>query len=166
VKDHLEALGSLGADREHVLEFFFLFSRFEYALKRSSVFLKDQERAEADWDKYGNSLKGRFRAVNDATFLKALNYLESNPPSVQIVVNSYLNWKPTSRGDGESRERYILLTVQTVRNNLFHGGKYPHPTGPVPEVARNRQLIEVCIAVLNQCLALSPEVEGHFAEAA
>jgi len=166
VKDHFEALGSLGADREQVLEFFFLFSRFEYALKRSSVFLKDQERAEADWDKYGNSLKDRFKAVNDANFLKALNYLEVNPPSVQIVVNRCLDWKLTSRGDGESRERYVLRMIQTVRNNLFHGGKYPYPTGPVPEVARNLQLIEACIAVLNLCLALSPEVEGHFAEAA
>jgi hypothetical protein len=36
----------------------------------------------------------------------------------------------------------------TVRNSLFHGGKYPYPFGPVVDVARNRQLLESSIAVL------------------
>jgi len=88
-----------------VFQFFCLFSRFEYALKRIPRFLKDQERAEASWDEYGNSLKDRFASVSDREFTRAVEYLQSSPPQRQVVRDSALAWDPTQRGDGESLER-------------------------------------------------------------
>jgi hypothetical protein len=83
-----------------------------------------------------------------------------------VVAGNQLQWQPTVQGPGETDERFLLRLVGTVRNNLFHGGKYPYPFGPVPDVARNQQLLESAIAVLERCLAISPNVGSAFAEVA
>ena len=160
-----KVIDSLLLDRELVLQFFALFSRFEYALKRSR-FLKVGDKAEADWDKYGNSLRGLFGVVKDPVFHDAIECLLKKPPDTQVVLGNNLDWKGTLRGDGEHDERYILRLVCTVRNNLFHGGKYPPPFGPVDDVARNRQLLQAGIAVLSHCLDLSEDVRTKFEETA
>jgi hypothetical protein len=55
------------------------------------------------------------------------------------------------------------LYVRTVRNNLFHGGKFPR-TGSVEEPLRNKKLITECLAVLD-CLLKLPlpnDVKDYF----
>ena len=59
----LKVIDALTEDRDLVFRFFAVFSRFEYALKRSG-FLKYQERAEADWDAYANGIRGNFSAID------------------------------------------------------------------------------------------------------
>ncbi len=66
----------------------------------------------------------------------------------------------------ESQDEYLLRLVRTVRNNLFHGGKYPYPECVVEDAARNRGLLEDSLAILDQCLAMNERLDGHFAEAA
>ena len=51
---------ALDADRDLLLQFFVLFSRFEYSLKRSG-FLKTGDEAKPDWDDYAKSLRGVLR---------------------------------------------------------------------------------------------------------
>ena len=41
---------------------------------------------------------------------------------------------------------YLFRVVKDVRNNLLHDGKFAE--GPAPELARDRQLIDHAIAVL------------------
>lgn len=50
-------MDTFNIDRELVSEFFATFSRFEYALKRSS-FCREQKNkgVEADWDRFENEL--------------------------------------------------------------------------------------------------------------
>lgn len=158
-------ISALGVDRELVLDFVAYFSRFEYSLKRSG-FLRLGERAEPNWDAYVNTLRGRFVSIEDATFCDAVAFLRREPPKTQAVSGAELSWTETTRGDGELDEGYVLRLVRTVRNNLFHGGKYPHPVGPIGEVARNRRLLEAAITVLGHCLELSTVVRGVFEEAA
>lgn len=156
---------TLAVDRERVLDFFAYFSRFEYSLKRSG-FLKPGQKAEPNWDAFANSLQGQFAGVQASDFRKAVEFLLREPPKTQVVSQSQLSWTDTARGAGEHYETYVLRLVRTVRNNLFHGGKYPCPAGPMPEVARNRYLLNASIAVLGQCLELSTAVRGAFEEAA
>src|SRR4030095_10590367 len=104
--------------------------------------------------------------VKAPLFKTACDYLTSDPPQKQIVSERSLWWKATVRGNSESIEAYILRLVRTVRNNLFHGGKYPSPFGSVSDVGRNRQLLESAITVLETCLATSPAVGSAFAELA
>ena len=158
-------IDALVADRDLVLRFFAVFSRFEYSLKRSG-FLKTGEKAEPNWDTYANGLLGYFAGVQDEAFRDALAFLVKEPPKTQVIKGSDLDWKATVRGDGECHERFVLRLISTIRNNLFHGGKYPRPLGPMDDVARNRRLLEVGITILMQCLELSAEVRHRFEEAA
>jgi hypothetical protein len=158
-------INALAVDRERVLDFFAYFSRFEYSLKRSG-FLRPGAKAEPDWDAFANSLRGRFAGVQDADFRDAVAFLRREPPKTQVVSGNDLGWTETIPGNGEQDESYVLRLVRTVRNNLFHGGKYPYPAGPMVEVARNRRLLEAAITVLGQCLELSTAVRGAFEEAA
>ena len=61
------------------------------------------------------------------------------------------------RGDGQSYARFALRLVCTVRNNLFHGGKYEG--GLALEVARNKGLLEAALAVLSECYELDAELQ-------
>ena len=155
----------LQVDRGLVLEFFAFFSRFEYSLKRSG-FLKPGDKAEPNWGTYANSLRGRFRQVQNNAFRESVAFFLSEPPKTQVVSGNDLDWSDTLQGQGEHHEHYVLRLVRTVRNNLFHGGKYPHPLGPIDDVVRNRRLLEAAIAVLSQCLELSDSVRAAFKEMA
>jgi hypothetical protein len=44
------------------------------------------------------------------------------------------------------------LSVRTVRNNVFHGGKFPD--GMITDPLRDEQLIRDCLGVLNALLLL------------
>jgi hypothetical protein len=156
---------ALAVDRERVLDFFAYFSRFEYSLKRSG-FLKSGAKAEPNWDKFANSIRGQFAKIQDAAFLEAVTFLRAEPPKTQIVFGNVLGWADTTRGSGEHEENYTLRLVKTVRNNLFHGGKYPYPSGPVPDVGRNRRLLDAAVVVLSHCLELNSALRSAFEEAA
>src|SRR5581483_9625047 len=70
----------------------------------------------------------------------------------QIMENGSIRWKV--RADQGTDMQKSVRVITTVRNNLFHGGKYPIPNGPVDEPARNRQLIEASLKVLECYLLL------------
>jgi hypothetical protein len=160
-----QVLDNLIQDRQLVFQFFAFFSRFEYALKRSQFLKKGQRgQAEADWDRYADHLLGRFATASDAVFKDACDYLKRQPPHKQIANAGNIEWKANSKESSESDEKYILRLIRTVRNNLFHGGKYPDPSGPMSEVGRNCKLLESSIEVLKQCLIMTPKVQQMFTE--
>jgi len=49
----------------------------------------------------------------------------------------------------------VLLSVRTVRNNVFHGGEFPD--GPVAEPLRDERLVGDYLALLN-ALLVSPAI--------
>jgi hypothetical protein len=161
--DAVRIVNRIAGGRDLVLEHFAVFSRFEYALKRSGMFRRSARGvAEADWDSYANELRGRFRTVRKRAFRDAVAFLLAEPPRKQTVNrHGELAWIDSRRGSGESDEQFILRLVRTVRNNLFHGGKYPN--GPEREIARNQALLEATIVILNECLELHQPVRNAFA---
>ena len=146
---------ALGGDL--VCRFFWQFSVFECALKREG-FLHEgfHGEAQADWAAFADSIVGRFGSVRWLAFEGALELLESQPPRHQVVNNGRLAWEGTLPGNGESRERFVLRLVRVVRNNLFHGGKYPD--GPIPQVERDSNLISAALEVLRVCYELHPHI--------
>jgi hypothetical protein len=46
----------------------------------------------------------------------------------------------------------VLLSVRTIRNNVFHGGKFPD--GMITDPLRDEQLNRDCLAVLQSLLKL------------
>ena len=161
-----EVIDRLVEDRELGFRFFAVFSRFEYALKRSNFIKKGQfDAAMPDWDRFATQLRGHFAGVKDEHFIIACKYLEEEPPKKQIVQQGRLAWHDNAPRDDDFEEKYLLRLVRTVRNNLFHGGKYPYPIGSLPEAIRNRVLLENSMVILEQCLALSLELRSHYEEA-
>jgi hypothetical protein len=149
-------------DRERIFRFFALFSRCEYALKREGFFRPGRHHNEAlaDWNAFANELAPKLAVQADAPFTSAQGYLLAHPPRQQVVVAGEVRWEVNPRRGHETDAQYLLRVVRDVRNNLFHGGKYPHPYGAVEEIARDRTLIEAATTVLERCLLLHDAVRG------
>jgi hypothetical protein len=164
--DPLGIVSTIADDPDLVFRYFAVFSRFEYALKRSGFLTATNGAAQAHWDRYADSLKGRFASVRDPQFQQAIASLQQKPPRKQVVDQSTgdLDWADSIQDRSESDEKFLLRLARVIRNNLFHGGKFPIPTGPVGDDARNREMIKAGIVVLTECLSLSPNVKQAFDE--
>jgi hypothetical protein len=150
---------------ELVFEFMWKFSAFECAMKRLDCYSpRDKDGpVSANWDLYAKRLK-EIQAVCPPTFLEAAHALVKLAPKQQTVTNGRLGWSPVARGAGESYARFALRLVCTVRNNLFHGGKYPD--GHALDVARNKALLTAALAVLTECYELDTELQHWIYEVA
>ncbi len=96
-------------------DFFFLFARFEYAMKTTG-YRTPARRAEPCWD----SLARDFNLDEcPETVAKAASYLLQNRPFVQIVEDEALAWRDVPANKG-TNEKDLLAYVRRVRNNLLH----------------------------------------------
>jgi len=133
--------------KELTVEFLGTFARFEYALKRAGYVKGDEKHVWADWDGFGHKLASLDPAIL-APVLKCCHYLRDHPPKKQVMRGGQLEW--AVRTPAGSAIEDILLSTRTVRNNVFHGGKFPD--GPVAEPLRDEQLIRDCLAALKAIL--------------
>jgi len=147
-------------DRRLAWHFFVFFSRMEYALKRSGKYLMPVEKAEPNWDKFGSDHDEAFRdSLSDPT-QNAVDYIVANPPRYQIRQDGRMNWsEPRQRGTGPLLI-WLFLCIRTVRNNLFHGGKFP--LIPIGDPSRDRNLLMNALVILNASLELDQEVRNCF----
>jgi hypothetical protein len=145
---------------ELTVEFLGTFARFEYALKRAGYVLGDEKRVSADWDRLGREL-ALLDTATLAPVIGCCHYLQSHPPMKQVLEHGQLLWK--TRVPAGSQIEDILLSVRTVRNNVFHGGKFPD--GPIAEPLRDELLIRDCLTVLNallSCPKMPREIVEYF----
>jgi hypothetical protein len=159
----VDLYSQLGIDRVFVSQFFIVFSRLEYALKRtgSAKYARgDESRVDANWEAFSAAVESRFRPDETPALIHAIEYIEHRPPKKQILTSQGLDFRPVT--DSGSQLERLLLAVRRTRNNLFHGGKFPLPTGPVEEPGRDTALIQSCIVLLERCAALDPEVRRYF----
>lgn len=135
--------------------FFAVFSRFECALKRSGYLKKNTKFAEADWAKFSEELGKLFldevRSSDDASTLI------TKPPKKQIKLDGQLGWKDAKPIENV---RQLFDAVCRVRNNLFHGGKYPHSF--VDDTSRDQNLLLGAMKVLERALEQCPNVKMYF----
>lgn len=151
----------LGIDRDLVADFFIVFARFEYALKRADYLICDKGSALPDWGDFAKKNSGKFDLENSEV-LEAMNYLLANPPKRQVVQDGDLFFSDTKRyGNAKNSDFEKLIDIiKGVRNNLFHGGKFP--TGPVDEPGRDTKLLEAAMGVMKHALELDQEVKRYF----
>src|SRR5205807_2200481 len=111
-------------------------SVLEYALKREG-FLRTGHRnaAEPDWDSFGRQVESSVDRDPAHPFSRGLEQLRALRPKRQVVHGHELAWERLEQQSQDSDAVYGLRLLKTVRNNLFHGGKYPD--GSVAEVARD-----------------------------
>jgi hypothetical protein len=155
-------LGTLHIDTEALLDFFVMFSRFEYSLKRANCLNPKKRHAAADWKAFGQTIERAFQPDASPMLAESVHYLLTQPPQTLVQCERELRWEDNARRANECDIQYLLRLVSQVRNNLFHGGKYS--VGPVDDVGRDTTLVNACIVVLEYCLTLNTNVRSFFYE--
>jgi hypothetical protein len=156
-------------DKDLLLNFFLIFSRFEYALKNSGFFVRhptDGPRlpmAEPDWHRYAVSLRTSFDSGATIELKEACDYLLDSPPNKQVIANNSVAWETPVRPEHESYIEFILRMVRYIRNNLFHGGK--HSNDVHEDIERTEKFLNSSIAILKECLKLAPDLNRTFQQA-
>lgn len=135
-------------DRDLLFEFFWKFSFLECKLKRGGYIKKgSDDTANTDWHKFGVAIRGRFAEISTEDFNNAVRKLKELSPRQQIVENEQIGWRTIFQKPHISDEEFMLKLLRAVRNNLFHGGKYPD--GPVEEIARDSKILISALNILD-----------------
>lgn len=148
VEDYGEDLRAL------CFEFFYWFSRFEYALKeRGYVKAGRYGEAQVAWGRFASERAGEYSLSTEA------KYLVEDPPQSQKYINGHCGWEETELDREKTELGKVLLVVKTIRNNLFHGGKASQKDWDDP--SRNMFLLRNGKAVIDN-LAQLAEIESDY----
>jgi hypothetical protein len=143
-KDVTISLSSLAFD------YFYWFSRFEFALKENGYLNSHVPGAKAEpgWREFVDRWASTYVVSTEAGILLA------EPPERQIVVaNDQLDWRPVGLTDCTSELAKVIRLIATVRNNLFHGGKHGGAGWDSPK--RTELLLVASKSVLDQLAQLA-----------
>ncbi|WP_051230760.1 hypothetical protein [Epilithonimonas caeni] len=145
--------------KELIFLFMITFSRFECALKESSFHNHSPERLEVNWDLFIKSIQDQFNPDITTELKNAVNYIINHPPKIQIYDNNCVLWKQRVFSN-EPLIKKLSICIRTVRNNLFHGGKF---NGTFKEdERRNYKLLHNSIIIFNDWLNLNDVVKENF----
>lgn len=141
-------------------DFLALFSRIEYALKSTHFAIGSDRGVEPAWDKFANEIDEQLSKTGETVVQEAITYLLECPPRKQVLVDGQIEFVDQTIDDDQKIAQQLLLMVRTVRNNLFHGGKYL-PDGEI-EAGRNKLLVKHSMIVLRACVQLDDDVYASF----
>ena len=149
-------------DRRLAWELFVFFSRFEYALKRDRRYLMPGSGdAQPNWDCFASNANANFKPDSSDELRSAVDFFLEAPPRKQLRVDGAMTWsEPQAWDHRDPLLLWLLRAVRIVRNNLFHGGKFPLLL--VSEPSRDRDLILSGLQILRGALAIDSEVQAQF----
>jgi hypothetical protein len=112
-----------------VYDFFFAFSRLEFALKSAGFRRRDRNNAaQPNWTAFIRKHERHYQLSN------ADKKLLNCPPKRQCIdTKNRLVWEDVVFESGDSNLKKVSLILRTIRNNLFHGGKYGHRSWDDPK---------------------------------
>lgn len=132
-------------------DFFYTFSRFEYAMKVGEFgYHHKRGTYEPDWVGYIKDLPNL--PPEDERLAEANHYLTTTPSMKQVGKQE---WEEDKVGPGLSG---ALWAAKTVRNNLFHGGK----SGDDETDERNNSLIGYATYILQACARHDGRIRVHY----
>ena len=138
-------------------DFFYWFSRFEFALKRNRYLkMVDIGRtAEPDWAAFAGAWCHGYALSAEARELVLAK------PQRQILASPAgdLDWQEVGLHDCKDDLSKVVRVLSTVRNNLFHGGK--HEVDGWDDRARTLKLLSLGLTVLDQLAALA-DIEADY----
>ena len=130
-------------------EFLSVFARCEYALKASGFARGDETRVDANWDAFAQEIDLDMSANANPDVAAAIEYLLSQPPRKQVLLQGALEWRDAPPDASLPRTLQVLAMVRRVRNNLFHGGKMGiDPNAPFE---RDELLVRHSLVILHHC---------------
>ncbi len=155
----MEYLDEMKINKALVLEFFFVLSRIEFALKVTGYVCGNKAQVKPDWNRFADTIENRFNCESNDELATACRYYLDHPPEKQILKDDMLTWE-CKQSRQKSNTRTILVLVRRVRNNLFHGGKYNAQNHK--EYARNEKLLSYGICILQESVSLIEEVKQAY----
>jgi len=135
-------------EAENITIFILWFSRYEFALKNGNYQVIGKDNLEPDWGRFIADLNTQEVPIPNS-LENELAYLKNNPPKKQLSDKS---WKAIQRN---SDWEWIIRSLTTVRNNLFHGGK--HFDGQILDPARDQVLIDICLKIMKELILFCPQ---------
>lgn len=140
-------------------DYFFWFSRFEFALKENRYLKSTKPGARADpgWAAFVKAKEAGYMLSDAGAALIKL------APQKQIVTESGLGFQAITFEDTDSDLAKVVRFLQTIRNNLFHGGKHGSTYWDDPE--RMKALLIAARAALidlGKQSGLSHDVERQY----
>jgi hypothetical protein len=146
--------------KDTVIEFFVVFSRFEYALLRAGYISGDCHGVLANWDRFASEANQRFNPDATAALKRSTSYLLTHPPRKQVNEEGHLAWSDGFPVVNQPRLLRLSLLVRRIRNNLFHGEKLNDLLEGYS--SRNLELIGSALTVLYACVDLNDTVRDFF----
>ncbi|MGE5501170.1 MAG: hypothetical protein ACM3W4_04515 [Ignavibacteriales bacterium] len=137
-------------------DFFYWFSRFEFALKEAG-FLKSTKKgakAEANW-------AGFIAKYSSVYVLTAAGQalIVANPQRQIVSGPGELTFGDVSTAPASGQLERVVELARAVRNNLFHGGK--HGDDYWDEPARMEMLLKTTIKVLGELAEMADLQEDY-----
>jgi len=133
------------------------FSRFEYTLKyRGYLQTKEKgEQAKPSWEQFRNAYTDKYKPSECAKKLVELS------PKRQIIGDDgeANQWQEASIDHCRKFLCKVIVMLQTVRNNLFHGGK--HYSQSQEDKKRDLELITTSIAVIKEIAYIDKTFEPY-----
>jgi len=145
---------------ELACNFLSVFSRIEYALKSTGFAIGDNKSVEPAWDIFANEIDEKLFQINDTELQQAIEYILENPPRKQVIENERIIFINQTIDSSQKNTQQLLLMIRTVRNNLFHGGKYL-PDGEI-EAGRNEFLVNYSLIILRNCIQINTRVYASY----
>lgn len=147
-------------EKRLIIEFFIGFSRFEFALKASGFVNQIGSRVSANWDAFVSSISNNFDQTKSPLLNDAVDFILNHPPRVQTIIGGQIVWINRNIQANEPLINKLRLHISDIRNNLFHGGKFN--TSYQAEIARNTELLQSALVILNDWLVLDANVYNNF----
>jgi len=151
-----EFFSTLEIDRNLALKFFLVFSWFESQLSQQNYLDPKFNYPRVDWARYGNDYDEQFDETKTENIRQAVTYIRGEPPKVQRRRNEFFEWEVNNHPDARTELGRLLLWVRDVRNNFFHGGKFPFR----PE--RDAELLKSCLIILQECIHVNQGVNKEY----
>ena len=145
---------------ELACEFLSVFSRVEYALKSTGFAIGNNKRVDPAWDIFANEIDEKLLQINNTELLQAIEYILNTPPRKQVIENGQIIFINQTIDSSQKRTQQLLLMIRTIRNNLFHGGKYL-PDGEI-EAGRNEFLVKYSLIILRNCIQINTRVYASY----
>lgn len=145
-----------GELKELAFDFLYYFARFEFALKVNGYLKKPEpgQPAEAGWKRFQECWESNYRITGSAQAL-----IEANPKKQIVGEDGSLAFRPVVFAEGTSQLGQVISLCQTVRNNLFHGGK--SSKDGFDDLSRTKMLLSTVLAILGE-LAVSCDLNADY----
>jgi hypothetical protein len=144
--------------KDHAFDFFYWFSRFEFALKENRFLKRNSvgDNAEPGWNAFVEKFATTFKHTKETYRL-----FELNPKKQRVGENSELKWYDVGIADCKSELCKVVRLLKTIRNNLFHGGK--HGADGWDDPVRTQELLRTGKLVLDQLAELA-DIEADYTQ--